>query len=141
MFSFDKDLLAFALLVLYTKAQSCLFSRYLLISYFCILIPHDEKDIFFLLLVQEGLVGLQITGQLSFFGISGGAQTWITVMLNGLPRKMNWDYYVIFESLPKFCILDSFVDDEGYSISSKEFLPTVVDIMVIWIKFTHSHPF
>jgi len=29
------------------------------------------------------------------------------------------------------CILDSFVDYEGYSISSKVFLPTVVDIMVI----------
>jgi len=34
-----------------------------------------------------------------------------------------------------------FVDYEGYSISSKEFLPTVVDIMVIWVKFTHSSPF
>ena len=30
---------------------------------------------------------------------------------------------------------------EGYSISSKGFLPTVVDIMVIWVKFTHSNPF
>jgi len=29
------------------------------------------------------------------------------------------------------CILDSFVDHDGYSISSKGFLPTVVDIMVI----------
>ena len=32
---------------------------------------------------------------------------------------------------PKSCILDCFVDYEGYSISSKEFLPTVVDTMVI----------
>ena len=31
--------------------------------------------------------------------------------------------------------------DKDYSISSKGFLPTVVDIMVIWIKFTHSSPF
>ena len=31
------------------------------------------------------------------------------------------------------CILDSFVDYEVYSISSKGFLPTVVDIMVIWV--------
>ena len=29
------------------------------------------------------------------------------------------------------CISDSFVDHDGYSISSKGFLPTVVDIMVI----------
>ena len=28
-------------------------------------------------------------------------------------------------------ILESFVDHDGYSISSKGFLPTVVDIMVI----------
>ena len=30
----------------------------------------------------------------------------------------------------KYCISDSFVDREGYSISSEGFLPTVVDIMV-----------
>ena len=42
---------------------------------------------------------------------------------------------------PKSCILDCFVDYEGYSISSKEFLPTVVDKMVIWIKFMHLSPF
>ena len=34
-----------------------------------------------------------------------------------------------------------FVDYEGYWISSKRFLPTVVDIMVIWVMFTHSNPF
>ena len=31
----------------------------------------------------------------------------------------------------KYCILGSFVDHDGYSISSKGFLPTEVDIMVI----------
>ena len=43
----------------------------------------------------------------------------------------NRDYSVVFEITPKYCILDPFVDYEGYSISSKGFLPTVVDIMVI----------
>ena len=38
---------------------------------------------------------------------------------------------IIFETEPKYCILYSFVDHDGYSISSKGFLPTVVDIMVI----------
>ena len=33
------------------------------------------------------------------------------------------------------------VDYESYSISSKGFLPTIVDSMVIWIKFAHSSPF
>ena len=43
-----------------------------------------------------------------------------------------------YEIAPKYCILDSFVDYENYSISSKGFLPTVVDIMVIWVKLAHS---
>ena len=38
---------------------------------------------------------------------------------------------VVFEIASKYCISDSFVDRDGYSISSKGFLPTVVDIMVI----------
>jgi len=45
--------------------------------------------------------------------------------------KMNRDHSVVFEIAPKYCILDSFVDCDGYSISSKGFLPAVVDIMVI----------
>ena len=55
--------------------------------------------------------------------------------------ETNCDHSVIFETALKYCILDSFVDYEGYSIFSKEFLPTVVDIMVIRIKFTHSRAF
>ena len=53
---------------------------------------------------------------------------------------MNRDHSVIFETASKYCILDSFIDSDGYSISSEGFLPTVVDIMVIWVKFTHSSP-
>ena len=68
-----------------------------------------------------------------------GAQTWITVMLNGLSWK--WTEITFgFEIAPKYCISNSFVDYEGYSISSKGFLPIVVDTVVIWIKFTHSGP-
>ena len=44
---------------------------------------------------------------------------------------MNGDHSVIFEAAPKYCISDSFVDYEGYSVSSMGFLPTVVDIMDI----------
>ena len=50
------------------------------------------------------------------------------MILNGL--EMNRDHFVIFEIAPKYCISDSFVDYDGY-ISSKEFLPTVIDAMVI----------
>ena len=44
--------------------------------------------------------------------------------------EMNRDNSVIFEVASKYCILDSFDDYNGYSISSKEFLATVVvDVM------------
>ena len=42
--------------------------------------------------------------------------------------EMNRDNSVIFEIASKCCILDSFVDHDGYSISSEGFLPTVVEI-------------
>ena len=38
----------------------------------------------------------------------------------------NRDYSVVFEIASKHCILSSFVDHDGYSISSKGFFPTVV---------------
>ena len=37
----------------------------------------------------------------------------------------------VFEIAPKYYISDSFVNYEGYSISSKEVLLTTVDIMAI----------
>ena len=61
-------------------------------------------------------------GVLQFMGSQRVRHDWAT--------KLNW---TAFRTL--------FVDYEAYSISSKGFLPTVVDIMVIWIKFAHSHPF
>ena len=51
------------------------------------------------------------------------------------------EHSVIFKTAPKNYILDSSLDLWGYSISSKGFLLTVLDIMVIWIKFTHCSPF
>ena len=68
----------------------------------------------------------------SFFSISGWGIDLDYCDVEWFPLEMNWDHSFIFEAAPKYCILDSFVDYEGYSISSKGFLPTVVDIMVIW---------
>ena len=39
------------------------------------------------------------------------------------------DIICCFETASKYCISDFFVDYEGYSISSKGFFPTVVDLM------------
>ena len=44
--------------------------------------------------------------------------------------QMNQGHSVVFEIAPNYCLSDSFVDYEGYSISSKGFLPTVVDTVV-----------
>ena len=44
--------------------------------------------------------------------------------------EMNRDRSVVSEIASRHCISDSFVDHDGYSISSEGFLPTVVDIMV-----------
>ena len=49
--------------------------------------------------------------------------------------EMNRDPSVVFEIASKYCILDSFVDYESYSISSKGFLPPAVDITVTELNF------
>ena len=48
---------------------------------------------------------------------------------------MRWFGLPVVKVTSKYCISDSFVDYDGYSISSKGFLPTVVDITVMWNKF------
>ena len=68
---------------------------------------------------------------LSFFGINGWGIDLDYCDVEWFALEMNRDHSVLFEIAPKYCILDSFVDCEGSSISSKGFLPTVVDIMVI----------
>ena len=47
---------------------------------------------------------------------------------------MNRDHCVVFETASKYCISDSYVDYDSYSIFSKGFLPTVVDIMASELK-------
>ena len=81
--------------------------------------------------VLEGLVGLHRTVQLKLL-----QHYWLGHRLGLLSNEcfvleMNRDHSVTFEIASKSCISDSFVDYDGYSISSKGFLPIVVDIMVI----------
>ena len=87
--------------------------------------------------VLEGLVGLHRTIQLQllwhyWLGHRLGLPWYWIVRLGNEQRS-----FCHFED----CILDCFVDYDDYSISSKEFLPKVIDIMIICIKFTHSSPF
>ena len=43
--------------------------------------------------------------------------------------ETNGDHSAVFEIAPKYCISDYIVDYEGYSVSPKRLLPTVVDVM------------
>ena len=87
----------------------------------------------FLVLVLEGLVDLSTCRpfNFSFFGISGWGIDLDYSDIEWFSLEMNRDHSVIFEIASKYFISDSFVDYEGYSNSSKGFLPTVVDIMII----------
>ena len=83
------------------------------------------------MLVLKGPVSLHRTVQLQLL-----QRYWLGIGLDYL--CIEWfaletirDHSVIFEIASKYCILDSFVDHNGYSISSDGFLPAVVDIMVI----------
>ena len=76
----------------------------------------------------------------SFFSISGWGIDFDYCDTEWFALETDRDHSVILDTAPKYCILDSFVDYEGYSISSKGFLPTVVDITVIWVKISHSSP-
>ena len=83
------------------------------------------------MLVLEGLVGLHRTIQLQVFSITGWGIDLDYCVIEWFALETNRDHSVVFEIASKYCISDSFVDHDGYSISSQGFLPTVVDIMVI----------
>ena len=83
------------------------------------------------MLVIKGLVGLHRTISFSFFSVTVWGIDLDYCDIEWFALEMNRDHSVVFEIASKYCILGSFVDHDGYSISSKPFLTTVVDIMVI----------
>ena len=68
---------------------------------------------------------------LSFFGVSGWHIDLDYCDIAWFALETNRNQPVVFEIASKYCISDSFVDHDGYSISSEGFLPAVVDIMII----------
>ena len=83
------------------------------------------------MLVLKGLIGLHRTVQLQLF-----QHYWLGIDLDycdieWFALETNRDHSVVFEIASKYCISDSFVDHDGNSISSKGFLPTLVDKMII----------
>ena len=83
------------------------------------------------MLVLKGLVGLHRTVQLQLLQHCLLLIDLAYCDIEWFALETNRDHSVVFEIASKYCISDSFVDHDGYSISSKEFLATVIDIMVI----------
>ena len=67
----------------------------------------------------------------NFFSVSGWGIDLDYCDIEWFALETNRDHSVVSEIAPKYWISDSFVEYEGYSISSKGFLPTVADTMVI----------
>ena len=80
------------------------------------------------MLVLESLVGLFNFG---FFSITAQGMDLGYCDIQWFALETNRDHSVVFEIALKFYILQSFVDSDGYSIASKGFLLTIVDVMVI----------
>ena len=83
------------------------------------------------MLVLKHLVGLHRTVQLQLLSVTGWSLHLDYRDIEWFALETNGDHSVIFEIVSKYCILGFFVDHDGYSISSKGFLPTLVDIIVI----------
>ena len=83
------------------------------------------------MLVLEGLLVFIEPFNFSLFSITGWVVDLDYCDIEWFALETNRDHSVVFEIASKYCILGSFVDYDGYSISSKGFLPTVVDMMVI----------
>ena len=104
-------------------------------------IPLWWKGYLFWVFVLKGLVSLYRTIQLQLL-----QHYWLGHRLGLLWYWMvclgtNRDHSVLFEIASEYCILDSFIDYDGYSISSRGILATIVDVMVLGVKFDHSSPF
>ena len=142
--SFDKTLLAFALLHFVLQGQTYL----LLWVSLDLLLLHSNPlwwkgylFFFFFMLVLEGLVGLHRTSQLQLLG-----HQWLG---HGLGLLWGW-MVCLGNELRPFCRFWDCTQVVRYKLLltmratpffSKGFFPTVVEIMVIWIKFSHSCPF
>ena len=83
------------------------------------------------MLILEGLVGLQEMSNFIFFRTIGWGVDLDYCDVEWFALEKNQDPSVFSEVALKYCILDSFVDCESYSISSQGFLYMIVDMMVI----------
>ena len=93
------------------------------------------------MLILKGLVSLHRTVQFQLLHCYWLGHDLDYHDIEWFALETNNDHSAFCEIASKYCLSDSFVDHDGYSISSEGFLPAVVYIMIIWVKFTHSSPF
>ena len=77
------------------------------------------------MLFLQGLLGLHRIVQLQLFSITGQGTDLDYCDIQWFALETNRDHSVVFETAPKYCILDSFVDYDSYSISSKGVLVVI----------------
>ena len=134
--SLGRVLLAFALLHFVLKGQTCLFLQESLDFLLFHSNPLCWKGYLFWVLVLKDLVGLHKTIQLQFLLLTGWGIWYWMVCLGNEQRSFCrfWDGIQVLH-FRLFCwpwwLLHFF-----WGIPA-----TVVDVMVIWVKFTHSSPF
>ena len=139
--SLDKTLLAFALLHSIFQGQICLLLQVFLDFPHLHSRPIKWKGHLFWVLVLKGLIGLHRTVQhqlLQHYWLEhrlGLLWHWMVCLGNEQRSFCNfWDFIQVLH-FNLFCwrwwLLHFF----------QRILPTVVDIMIIWVKVTHSSPF
>ena len=135
-----KTVLAFALLCFVLQGHICLLLQvspdFVLLNFS----PLQWKGHLLGVLVLEGLVGLHEPFNFSFSSITGQDTGLDYCDIEWFALETNRDHSVVFEIASKHCISDS-CWLWWLTHSSKGFLLTIVDIMVIWVKFTHSSEF
>ena len=107
--------------ILHSKAKLACYFRYLLISYFCIRSSMMKRISIFGVL--GGLLGHHRTVQLQLLHHWARTQTWITVILNGLPWK-GTEIILLFLRLHRSIAFQTLLlTMRAYSISSKDSCP------------------
>ena len=83
------------------------------------------------MLLLKGLVGLHRIIQVQLFSVTDWGIDLDYCDIEWFALETNRDHSVVFEIASKYCISDSLVDHDSYSISSEGFLPAVADLMVM----------
>ena len=103
--------------------------------------PYDEKDIIFRFSSRRPCRSWLKHWTSPSSALLAGAYTWITVILNSLHWKWT-EITLSFSRLhPSTAFWTLLLTMRATPFLLRDSLPTVVDVMVFWIKFTHSCPF